>query len=128
MKSAKKCLVTGGAGFIGSHLVERLLAEGYHVKVLDNFCTGKYSNIERFKHEHPDRLTIDCVDIADLSAIGDLFEGIGWVFHLAALADIVPSSAGTTITAAVCPGALCRARRPIPTASGCLRSCSSRLR
>lgn len=83
-----KCLVTGGAGFIGSHLVERLLAEGVEVVVLDNFSTGRPQNLQAFA-ANP-RLTVHEVDIAS----GDLppyFEGVDWVFHLAALADIVPS-------------------------------------
>ena len=84
-----RVLVTGGAGFIGSHLVERLLAEGCHVTVLDNLSTGRRKNLE---HLGPDpRLTFEQVDVAEAQRIAPLFRGVRWVFHIAALADIVPS-------------------------------------
>jgi UDP-glucose 4-epimerase len=82
-------VVTGGAGFIGSHLVERLLADGHRVTVIDNFSTGRALNLAQFDG-HP-RLTIHEADIVDLPRITPWFAGIDWVFHLAALADIVPS-------------------------------------
>jgi len=82
-------LVTGGAGFIGSHLVERLLADGNKVIVLDNFSTGKISNLDQVKTSP--RLEIHRVDVADNAEIKQFFNGVDWVFHLAALADIVPS-------------------------------------
>jgi UDP-glucose 4-epimerase len=82
-------LVTGGAGFIGSHLVDRLLRDGHQVTVLDNFSTGRPQNLDHIK-DNP-RLTIYEVDITNSEAIAPLFEGIDWVFHMAALADIVPS-------------------------------------
>lgn len=84
-----KCLVTGGAGFIGSHLVDRLLTDGHHVVVLDNFATGRWENL---KHQAASpALLLHQVDITDYEAIKPCFTGIDWVFHLAALADIVPS-------------------------------------
>ncbi len=84
-----RVLVTGGAGFIGSHLVHRLLTDGHTVTVLDNFSTGRAENLRAWRdHE---RLTVHCVDVADRSAIAPHFTNIDWVFHLAALADIVPS-------------------------------------
>jgi UDP-glucose 4-epimerase len=83
-----KTLVTGGAGFIGSHLVERLLADGHDVRVLDNFSTGWPQNLA---HLRSARLSVIEVDVADAAAIRSHVEGIDWVFHLAALADIVPS-------------------------------------
>jgi UDP-glucose 4-epimerase len=85
----KRCLVTGGAGFIGSHLVDRLLADGHSVVVLDNFSSGHPKNLAHALHS--DRLRICEVDVADADSIADLFTGVDWVFHLAALADIVPS-------------------------------------
>ncbi|MBI3333815.1 MAG: SDR family oxidoreductase [Candidatus Omnitrophica bacterium] len=85
----KRALVTGGAGFIGSHLVERLLQEGHSVAVLDNLSTGRLENLERLKGNPG--LRFHRVDVADHEAIRPYFEGIQWVFHLAALADIVPS-------------------------------------
>jgi len=82
-----KVIVTGGAGFIGSHLVDRLLDLKHDVVVLDNFSTGRYANIE---HVGPRIRILEC----DLSRVGDWsleFEDVSYVFHLAALADIVPS-------------------------------------
>ncbi len=84
-----KALVTGGAGFIGSHVVEQLLAEGHEVRVLDNFSTGRLENIAHL--EGNPRMRIHPVDVADYDAICTHFHGVDWVFHLAALADIVPS-------------------------------------
>lgn len=84
-----RCLVTGGAGFIGSHLVERLLALGMQVTVIDNYSTGRPTNLA---HAGSDgNLRVYEADVSDNAAILPLFEGIDWVFHLAALADIVPS-------------------------------------
>lgn len=84
-----RCLVTGGAGFIGSHLVDRLLGDGHEVVVLDNFSTGRRQNLSQ--HEGHPGLTVHKRDVALLETIQPLFEGVDWVFHLAALADIVPS-------------------------------------
>ena len=88
--SRKKCMVTGGAGFIGSHLVERLLKDGHQVIVLDNFCTGRRQNLDHVKKFK----TLKIVDI-DIAApyvqLNKYFDQIDWVFHLAARADIVPS-------------------------------------
>jgi UDP-glucose 4-epimerase len=82
-----KSIVTGGAGFIGSHLVDQLLNIGHQVIVLDNFSTGRRENLEHVQNK------INLVE-CDLSIKGDwvkYFKGVDWVFHLAALADIVPS-------------------------------------
>ena len=82
-----KSLVTGGAGFIGSHLVEALLALGHEVTVLDNFSTGRPENLDHVKGRVK---VVEC----DLAIAGDWiqqFNNADWVFHLAALADIVPS-------------------------------------
>jgi UDP-glucose 4-epimerase len=84
-----KAVVTGGAGFIGSHLTERLLAQGHSVRVLDNLSNGRLANLAHLA-EQP-RLVVQQVDVADFAAIRPFFEGVDWVFHLAALADIVPS-------------------------------------
>lgn len=84
-----KALVTGGAGFIGSHLCERLLRDGHEVVIVDNLATGRMKNISGFR-DHP-RLTFNKVDIRDRQALQVCFEGVDWVFHLAGLADIVPS-------------------------------------
>jgi UDP-glucose 4-epimerase len=82
-------LVTGGAGFIGSHIVDQLLEEGHHVRVLDNFTTGRPKNLEH-QQDHP-RLELTEIDIVDTGAIAPLFTDMDWVFHIAARADIVPS-------------------------------------
>ena len=82
-----KSIVTGGAGFIGSHLVDELLDIGHEVVVLDNFSTGRKENL---RHVSSKIKLVEC----DLSIKGDWikeFNGVDWVFHLASLADIVPS-------------------------------------
>ncbi len=84
-----KTIVTGGAGFIGSHLVDRLLNDGHDVLVLDNFSTGRPENLEHQRENT--RLQLVQVDVADQEKITPYFVGIDWVFHMAALADIVPS-------------------------------------
>lgn len=81
--------MTGGAGFIGSHLVERLLSDGHTVIVLDNFSTGNIENLRSV--QQVSRLTVYRVDICSTDDLQPLFDGVDWVFHLAALADIVPS-------------------------------------
>ncbi len=86
--SAKRCIVTGGAGFIGSHLVDRLLSDGHCVSVIDNFSSGHRGNLQHHD-EHPNLQVIEA-DIGSAS-LTKPFEGVDWVFHLAALADIVPS-------------------------------------
>jgi len=85
----KRCLVTGGAGFIGSHLVEYLLASGHTVTVIDNFSTGRTENLSHLDGDH--RLQVHEQAIENHDAVRPLFEDVEWVFHLAALADIVPS-------------------------------------
>jgi len=85
----KKAIVTGGAGFIGSHLVDKLLQEGYLVTVLDNFSTGRPDNLAHQKSN--ENLKVIKVDISSLEQILPYFKGVDQVFHLAALADIVPS-------------------------------------
>lgn len=89
MSRARKTLVTGGAGFIGSHLVERLLNDGHHAVVLDDYSAGHRQNLAPV--EGNPHLQIHQVDVTDHRAIRPLFAGVEWVFHLAALADIVPS-------------------------------------
>jgi UDP-glucose 4-epimerase len=84
-----KALVTGGCGFIGSHLVEQLLDMGCSVTVIDNMSTGRIENLE-FIGSNP-LLAILEADIRHYDVIESLFVGVDYVFHLAALADIVPS-------------------------------------
>lgn len=89
MSEPQRVLVSGGAGFIGGHLVERLLADGHTVVALDDFSTGRMENLDQSK-DNP-RLSIHRVDVSHYSEIQQFFQGVDWVFHLAALADIVPS-------------------------------------
>jgi UDP-glucose 4-epimerase len=82
-------LVTGRGGFIGSHLVDRLIGAGRPVRVLDNFVVGRRANLDQH-HGNP-LLDIVEADIADKIAVDTATIGVERVFHLAARADIVPS-------------------------------------
>ncbi|OQA86653.1 MAG: UDP-glucose 4-epimerase [Lentisphaerae bacterium ADurb.Bin242] len=84
-----KTIVTGGAGFIGSHLADLLLKTGHEVTVLDNYSTGRPGNLSH--HSGNPHLHLVEADIADFEKVETYFHGAEWVFHLAALADIVPS-------------------------------------
>ena len=79
-----KAIVTGGAGFIGSHLVDALLAKGHEVRVIDNLETGKKENINPKAVFHK-------ADIRNYDEIAALFSGIDYVFHTAALPRIQPA-------------------------------------
>lgn len=85
----RKVLITGGAGFIGSHLVECCLARGYSVVVIDDLSVGRLKNLSQ--HSECARLTFVNADVADYDRIALHFRDVEWVFHLAARADIVPS-------------------------------------
>jgi UDP-glucose 4-epimerase len=82
-----KIIITGGAGFIGSHLVKKLLDKKHKIIVIDNFSTGRKLNIEEFKH----KIKIVKADISKQGKWSKNFANVQAVFHLAALADIVPS-------------------------------------
>lgn len=84
-----RTLVTGGCGFIGSHLAEQLLAQGHEVVIVDNLSCGRMENTLSFQH-HPmlSKVTANIVEREQISAA---FVGVDWVFHLAGIADIVPS-------------------------------------
>ena len=84
-----KAVVTGGAGFIGSHLVERLLQDNHDVVVIDNLASGRMANLAHVI-DYPN-LTFGKVDVAEIREVQPLVDGADWVFHLAGLADIVPS-------------------------------------
>ncbi len=73
-----ECLITGGAGFIGSHLVDRLIKQNHKVVVIDNLSTGKKENINPKTAFHQ-------LDICDFEKIRPFFQGIDYVFHLAAI-------------------------------------------
>ena len=81
-----KAIVTGGAGFIGSHLVDRLIADGYEVSVIDNFTCGSMSNLKH--HQGNPNLKVYPTDIRDGDALNRIFEDHDVVFHLAAHANI----------------------------------------
>ena len=80
-------LVTGGAGFIGSHIVERLLREGHFVRVLDNFSSGKRENLPRSSFELIEG------DIRDKNASDKACQGIDFILHQAALRSVPKSIA-----------------------------------
>ena len=81
-----KILVTGGAGFIGSNLVDKLVQLGHEVIVLDNLSTGRLSNLDKVKN----KIEILNADITK-ELLDDHFKNVDQVFHLAGIADIVPS-------------------------------------
>jgi len=85
----KKAIVSGGAGFIGSHLTEELLGAGWSVIVLDNLSNGRKENLRGLKKKKG--LRVFEVDVSCFEDIKAYFKGTSCVFHLAALADIVPS-------------------------------------
>ncbi len=87
-----KVIVTGGCGFIGSHVVDRLLADDHQVTVLDNMSTGRPENLAHAKrYLDSGKLKIVTCDLATPGPWVQEFEAVDWVAHLAALADIVPS-------------------------------------
>ena len=86
----KTYLVTGGAGFIGSHITERLLKDGHSVRVVDNFSTGYRDNLFPLA-ENPayrGRLAIHEISLTHLEALPPLFDGVDTVFHEAALPSV----------------------------------------
>jgi UDP-glucose 4-epimerase len=92
------CLVTGGAGFIGSHLVEALLARGHTIRVLDNFSTGTPANLAGVR----DRVEVIQADLIDLEAVRHAMRGVKWVFHQAALVSVPRSVADPLVTHQAC--------------------------
>jgi UDP-glucose 4-epimerase len=81
-----KALVTGGAGFIGSHLCERLIGEGAHVTVIDDLSTGKYANIGHLEGHERFRLVIDT--ILNAALVEELVKGVDVVYHLASAVGV----------------------------------------
>ena len=80
-----KSLVTGGAGFIGSNLVDYLVSKGHKVIVLDNFCTGKKRNLSHHKKKN---VKIIKIDISTNKKLNKYFKNVNYVFHLAGLANV----------------------------------------
>jgi UDP-glucose 4-epimerase len=89
MASADRAVVTGGAGFIGSHMVDLLIERGYHVMVVDNLSRGRLDNLAQ--HREQPRCEVHQVDMTGLAPDSDLFRGAKYVFHFGGLGDIVPS-------------------------------------
>ena len=85
----KIAVVTGGAGFIGSHMVDLLLDRGFEVRVIDNLSGGHRSNLEQRKDDP--RLACHWQDIRTLEASSPVFADAKYVFHFAGIGDIVPS-------------------------------------
>ena len=82
-----RAIVTGGAGFIGSHIAELLVNKNYEVIIIDNFVTGRLENLNKIKH----KIKIVNESVSNYKKIEKVFKNVDYVFHLAALADIVPS-------------------------------------
>jgi nucleoside-diphosphate-sugar epimerase len=92
-------LITGGAGFIGSHLARALLADGARVRVLDNFLTGKRENIEDLESQAGFKLVEG--DIRDLSTVQEAMKGIRFVLHQAALPSVPRSVSDPATTTTI---------------------------
>jgi UDP-glucose 4-epimerase len=89
MSDPRIAVVTGGAGFIGSHLVELLLERGYEVRVIDSLIGGRLDNLSHMR-QNP-QLRVEIADVRDLDPRSELFDRARYVFHLAGIGDIVPS-------------------------------------
>jgi UDP-glucose 4-epimerase len=81
--------VTGGAGFIGSHMVDLLIERGFHVTVIDNLSRGRLDNLAQ--HRDDPHCEVHQIDVTTLSSDSELFRDAKYVFHFAGLGDIVPS-------------------------------------
>ena len=92
------CLVTGGAGFIGSHLVDVLVAQGHQVRIFDNFSTGFRDNLLAVE----DRIEIVDGDLRDPRAVTQAMRGVELVFHQGALASVPRSVANPVATHEAC--------------------------
>jgi UDP-glucose 4-epimerase len=100
-------LVTGGAGFIGSHLVDALLAAGHDVRVLDDFSTGKAGNLrgaEALAALHGGSFQLIAGDVRDPDKVGEAVDGCAAIFHLAAVASVTQSLADPVGTGSVTHG------------------------
>ena len=82
-------LVTGGAGFIGSHTVDRLLERGFRVRVIDNLSGGREQNLAHLRNDP--RLAVELRDIRDYASGDPFFKDVERVIHFAGIGDIVPS-------------------------------------
>ena len=82
-------IVTGGAGFIGSHMVDLLVGKGFRVRVIDNLSGGREANLSQYANDP--RVAIEVRDIRDLEPEDQAFADATYVFHFAGIGDIVPS-------------------------------------
>lgn len=82
-------IVTGGAGFIGSHMVDLLIDRGFHVRVIDSLAGGRKENIKQ--HKDSSALEFFHEDIRDIPSDSSIFKNAMYVFHFAGIGDIVPS-------------------------------------
>lgn len=82
-------IVTGGAGFIGSHTVDTCLAEGMRVRVIDNLTGGRLANLAH--HGNEPRLSVEERDIRSFQPGDSVFRGADYVFHFGGIGDLVPS-------------------------------------
>jgi UDP-glucose 4-epimerase len=89
MNSKPIAIVTGGAGFIGSHMVDLLVEDGFAVRVIDNLTGGREANLSQ--HENNQDVELDQRDIREFSPGDPLFRDARFVFHFAGIGDIVPS-------------------------------------
>lgn len=89
VRQRKTAIVTGGAGFIGSHMVDALVARDFNVRVIDNLVGGREANVAH--HANDPRFTLVESDIRDYEPGASLFAGVDYVFHFAGIGDIVPS-------------------------------------
>ncbi len=89
MSEKPVAVVTGGAGFIGSHMVDHLIERGYRVRVIDNLTGGRTENLAH--HAGEPGLSFEELDIRDLKPESTLFRGAKYVLHFAGIGDIVPS-------------------------------------
>lgn len=89
MKKPPIAVVTGGAGFIGSHMVDLLIQKGFAVRVIDNLSGGREANIAH--HAGEPRLEAEWRDIRSIDPFDSTFKGASYVFHFAGIGDIVPS-------------------------------------
>lgn len=93
-----RCLVTGGGGFIGSHLVDSLVAHGHQVRVLDNFSTGNLANLEQAQEQ----IEVVKGDIADMQTLRTAMKDVELVFHQATLSSVHRSIVDPLTTHQVC--------------------------